>query len=275
MTKFISLGFVLVAAWSAAPPQPADLLSRMRASIEGYAQLAPSLVAREEYVQNMSDSRGKEERRALVSELLMVRLPGSAGWLTFRDVLSVDKRAVDGRQQRLLELLQSPKPDAMAEARRLAGESARFNVGRIVRTLNLPDMALGYLRAAHAARIRFDTPRDDRINGVQATMVRLEEIAGPTILKDVEGRDLKATGRVWIDSAGAVVRTELNVRHREATGRCVVDFVEHATFGMRVPERMTEHYRTADEEITGAATYSDYRRFAISTSAATAKPGLH
>lgn len=275
MAKLISLGVVLVAAWSAAPPQPADLLSRMRASIEDYAQLAPSLVAREDYVQNMSDSRGREERRALVAELLMVRLPGSAGWFTFRDVLSVDKRAVDGRQQRLLDLLQSPKPDAMAEARRLAGESARFNVGRIVRTLNLPDMALGYLRASHAARIRFDKPRDQTLNGVPVTMLRFEESAGPTILKDVEGRDLKATGRAWLDAAGAVVRTELSVRHRDATGRCVVDFAEHATFGMRLPARMTEHYRTADEEITGVATYSDYRRFAISTNAATAKPGLH
>lgn len=165
----------------------------MRASIERYVQRAPSIVAREEYTQNMADSRDRTERRVLVSELLMVRLPGSAGWIAFRDVLSADGKEIGGRQQRLVDLLQSPQPDARAEARRLADESARFNIGRIRRTLNLPDIALRFLGAGHANRIRFERPREEKLDGVSLTVVRFEEFESPTILKDVEGRDLKAT----------------------------------------------------------------------------------
>ena len=252
----------------------------MQASVERYLQHAPSLVAREDYKQSVSfrspdvfAPRGLGQQRLLVSEMLMVRLPKSAGWISFRDVLTVDGTAVSGRQQRLVDLLQSLSPDVVAEARRLANESARFNLGQLRRTLNVPDIALEYLRAGHASRMEFKGPRQQTIEGVAVMVFEFEETKGPTILRDINGRDLKASGRVWIDPAtAAVVRTELKVADRASTGTCVVDFVRHDVMGMYVPHRMTERYRTSREEIDGVATYSDYRRFAISTSETVKKP---
>ena len=94
----------------------------------------------------------------------------AAGWITFRDVLTVNKRPVRDREERLLKLLQSPEPNALTQARKIAQESARFNLGRITRTMNVPDMALEYLQPRHGARIRFETLRDDTIDGRRYAM---------------------------------------------------------------------------------------------------------
>jgi hypothetical protein len=94
----------------------------------------------------------------------------AAGWITFRDVLTVNKRPVRDREERLLKLLQSPEASALAQARRIAQESARFNLGQITRTMNVPDMALEYLQPRHGARIRFETLRDDTIDGRRYAM---------------------------------------------------------------------------------------------------------
>lgn len=282
MTRFISLAAVLSVAWSATPraEQP-DLLAQLRAYVERYLQQAPSLVAREDYKQTVTATMRTADvfsgrtgiERMLVSEMLMVRLPRTAGWISFRDVMSVDGRELDGRQQRLVDLLQSQRPDALAEARRLAGESARYNVGQLTRTLNVPDIALEYLREAQASRIQFEGPRPETIEGVPLMMFRFGEKVGPTILRDGTGRDLKASGRVWIDATtAALIRTELKVSDRGSAGTCVVDFVRNDALGMYVPKRMTERYRTPNQDIDGVAVYSDYRRFAVSTNETISKP---
>ena len=64
-----------------------------------------------------------------------------------------------------MKLLQSPEPGTPAQARRIAQESARFNLGRVTRTMNVPDMALEYLQTRHGARIRFETLRNETIEG--------------------------------------------------------------------------------------------------------------
>lgn len=282
MTRFISLSTVLLVAWTAAAqPPPDDLLARMHAAVEHYYQQAPSLVAREDYKQTITATMRSADvfsgrtgsERLLVSEMLMVRLPRTAGWISFRDVMSVDGRTLDNRQQRLVDLLQSPRPDAIAEARRLAGESARYNLGQLTRTLNVPDVALEFLRTAHKPRMKFEGPRSETIEGAKLMMFRFEETVGPTILRDGTGRDIKASGRVWVDPAtAAILRTELKVTDRGSAGTCVVDFTRNEALGMYVPKRMTERYRTPNQDIDGVATYSDYRRFAVSTNETIGKP---
>ena len=97
------------------------------------------------------------EHQVTTAELLMVMLPGTTGWVSFRDVLTVNKRPVRDHEERLLKLLQSPQSNALEQARRIARESARFNLGSIIRTMNVPDMALEYLQPRHGDRIRFET----------------------------------------------------------------------------------------------------------------------
>ena len=65
----------------------------------------------------------------------------------FRDVFQVDGRAIRDHEDRLMKLVTQPASDSIAQAKRMADESARFNLGSIVRTINMPTLALMFLRS--------------------------------------------------------------------------------------------------------------------------------
>ena len=257
----------------AAAQSAPDAIASVRAFAEQYQREAPSLVAFEEYVQNVTDRRGIAEHQVTTAELVMVRLQSAASWITFRDVLTVNKRPVRDREERLLKLLQSPEASALAQARRIAQESARFNLGRITRTMNVPDMALEYLQPRHGARIRFETLRNETIDGRPVVVLRFSESAGPSIVRNMAGADLLARGRVWAEpDSGAIVRTELLVEDRVSKGTCTVEFRIDPRLGIRVPIKMTERYGMTGETIDAVARYSDFRRFTVSTDEKLTKP---
>ena len=249
-----------------------ELQQRATAYVVVYQQALTSLVANERYVQTLRRERGGGQRRELVSEVAMVRGGAQSEWIMFRDVLEVDGRVMRNREQRLLELLQSPAPDALAAARRIAEESARFNIGRLTRTFNVPDMALSFLRPEHAPRIRYDNVRSEMIDGVRHFVFRFRELRGPTIIRAPQGHDLPGEGRFWVTDQGAIRRTELMLRDRASSGTATVDFRDDAGVGLRVPIAMTESYILPGEFIGGSATYSNFRRFTIQTSEKLTKP---
>jgi len=257
----------------AAAQSAPDAIASVRAFAQQYQREAPSLVAFEEYVQDATDRRGIAEHQVTTAELVMVRLQGAASWVTFRDVLTVNKRPVRDREERLLKLLQSPEPNALTQARKIAQESARFNLGRITRTMNVPDMALEYLQPGHGARIRFEALRNETIEGRPVVVLRFSELAGPSIVRNMAGADLLARGRVWAEpDSGAIVRTELLVEDRVSKGTCTVEFRIDPRLGIRVPIKMTERYGMTGETIDAVARYSDFRRFTVSTDEKLTKP---
>ena len=257
----------------AAAQSAPDAIASVRAFAQHYQREAPSLVALEEYVQDATYQRGRPEHQVTTAELVMVRLPSAAGWISFRDVLTVNKRPIRDREERLLKLLQSPEASALAQARRVAQESARFNLGHITRTMNVPDMALEYLQPRHGARMRFETLRNETIDGRPVVVIRFTESAGPSIVRNLTGADLLARGRVWAEpESGAIVRTELLLQDRSSNGTCIVDFAIDPRIGLRVPIKMTERYSSTGETIDAVARYSDFRRFTISTDEKLTKP---
>jgi hypothetical protein len=250
-----------------------DVIAHVRAFAERYQREAPSLVAHEEYVQTATYRRGAAAHRVTTADLVMVRLPGTEGWISLRDVLTVDKRPVRDRQERLLKLLQSPEPTALAQARRIAQESARFNLGSLTRTMNVPDTAFEYLQPRHGERVRFERLRDETIAGRSVVVIRFRESSGPSILRNLQGGDLLAGGRVWAEpDSGAIVRTELLVDHRASKGTSTVDFGIDPRLGIHVPLKMTERYTMTGETIDAVAKYSDFRRFTVSTAEQLIKP---
>ena len=249
------------------------LLGRVQAFAEQYQRDAPSLVGEEHYRQNVTPTRGTPRHREMMSELVMVRLPGSAGWVMLRDVQVVDKRRLHDREERLLKLLQSPQADALAQASQLARESARFNLGRLTRTVNVPDVAIPYLLPQHTARMQFDGPRSGTIDGAAVAMFRFREVRGPSIVRDPRGGDLLAEGRVWADvESGEIVRTELTLRHQDSIGTNVVDFRVDPRLSIRVPAKMTERYVMRGESIDAVATYRNFRSFVVATTEKLTKP---
>ncbi|MEY4094707.1 MAG: hypothetical protein RLZZ53_1906 [Acidobacteriota bacterium] len=275
---FLLLSAPIASQVASAQSPDADLIQRVRDQVVQLQAQSPSLVAREQYKQTVSyrrtDPFGQQAAsRELLSELLMVRLPGAAGWISFRDVLEVDGRKVGNREQRLVDLLQNPSPTALQQARQLAAESARYNIGNIPRTINLPDIALEFLSARHAGRMTFTVGERVRLGDQPAVMLRFQERTGPSIIRDNTGRDLLLSGRVWVEPASAaLLRTELILRDRSSAGNCVVDFAVDERLKIRVPTRMTERYSASASTIDAVAVYSDYRRFGVSTDEKITKP---
>lgn len=77
----IGAGMTSVAADGRQQTSP-DPLARLRAYVVAYGAELPSLVAEELYVQNHVFA-DRVEKRTTKADLLMARLPGNGGWMTF------------------------------------------------------------------------------------------------------------------------------------------------------------------------------------------------
>jgi hypothetical protein len=205
------------------------------------------------------------DRRELVSDFLLVKLPNTDEWLPFRDVFEVDNRRVRDREDRLSKLFLQPAPTALAQAQRIMEESARYNIGNIQRTINLPVFALEVLRPSTQSRFRFSRGKLDTSVGANVYEVDYREQSSPTLIHGVFGKDLFSHGRFWIEATtGRVLKSELLVDdmtvHASITARYQVD-QEH---DLAVPVDMKEDYKLPNGyRVTGVATYGRFRRFEV------------
>jgi hypothetical protein len=156
--------------------------------------------------------------RHLRSDFLTIR-DDVEGWIGFRDVYEVDGRPVRDRTDRLTKLFLAPHPDSQSQARRIAEESARFNLGgQVSRTINTPLLALQFIRAENQNRSRFNEAGRKISHGSAIRTVDFQEWATPRI---IQTRDSAAArGRLWIDAgSGRITETELFVNTSLDVGR--------------------------------------------------------
>lgn len=273
---------LLIAALTALPAGQPDLrvvMARAGAYVAKYQQDFSLLVADERYLQHVTAAtegeargtprtpggEGADEHRDLVSEFALVRVQGAERtlWLAFRDVVEVDGRAVRDRQERLRRLFLAPPADALAQARAIAFESARYNIGDMVRTVNVPTLALEFLDTAAQKRSRFRKVGEDTAEGGRAWVVSFEERARPALIKTHGGRDVKTKGLAWIDpGTGRLLKTELDPQlHRGRASRIVTTYAPDERLQLWVPVEMTEVYEMESRTLTGTATYTNFRRF--------------
>jgi len=258
---------LLIAALPALPAEQPDLrtvMARAGAYVATYQRDFSLLLADERYDQDVS-SAATAERRVLVSEFALVRVDDGNRtlWLAFRDVVEVDGRAIRDRQERLQRLFLSPPPNALAQARAIALESARFNIGDVVRTVNVPTLALEFLETAGQKRSKFRKTAEETAAGVRAWVVSFEERARPSLIRTPGGRDVRTNGLAWIDPlTGRILKTQLDPQlERGRAARITTDYAPDERLALWVPVRMTEAYETEPATITGEATYTNFRRF--------------
>jgi hypothetical protein len=202
---------------------------------------------------------------------------GPTGWVAFRDVFQVDGRAVRDREERLARVLQNMTPDSLEQARRIAVESARYNLDpdttQIDRTINVPMTALLFLRAANQSRSSFHLGKPERVGGVECVTLQFTERTQPRLIHTAD--DAPAEGRFWLDMAngGRIVKTEIRMQSvRIMTGpvrsQTTVTYARVDTLDVWVPTVMDETYEVANtrEAVTGHATYSDFCQFKVTTS---------
>ncbi len=218
-------------------------------------------------------------QRRLRSDVALVHQPGDE-WLLVRDVFEVDRVPVRDHAERLTQLFLQPAATVDDQVGRIKAESARYNLGDIVRNLNSPLFPLEVLRPSHQGRFRFKraTKRDigtmqlsPDTEGVYRTssqvwVIDYEEVSRPTLIQTGKNgnKDLSAHGRFWIEpTSGRALIAELRVRDQDIDGTIDVSYQSEPLLGLFVPVEMREDYRESGSHITGVASYGNFRQFQV------------
>lgn len=285
----LPVGLLLaVATLPAQSPSLEDVLRRASAYVEGFHQELSGIVAEELYVQQIVNAAGVfgssslTPRRQLKSDLLLVRPAGGDRWVEFRDVFEVDGQPVRDRDERLTRLFLDQSASASQQIQDIIAESARYNIGNIVRTINTPTLALTFLESGMQERFRFrrassgspvvgGTP--GRLTDPDSTVFRTstemwvidyEEVQRGTVIRTPQGRDLPARGRFWIDpDEGIVLMSELVVEDIDLRAAIDVSYQSQPLLGFLVPVEMRERYQARRDRVEGRASYGRFRRFSV------------
>ncbi|HYB96149.1 MAG TPA: hypothetical protein VEC39_14345 [Vicinamibacterales bacterium] len=257
------------------------LASAMRYAVN-YEQRFALLAADEHYVQeihrppnpgsNLSRSNpgggmqggGAINQQVIKSDFLLVQLGGDGeGWMPFRDTYEVKGRKVRNRDERLLKLFTSNDKARFEKAAQYSNEAAKYNLGNVARTINIPTLAMMFLHPRVNERFEFTDGGEENLNGRILRKAVFKEVARPTLIRTSRGRDLALTGFLWIDPFnGTVVKTEMNAADPQVRCQVTVTFRRDQELDLWVPEKMDEYYKAYSglDDILATATYSNVRR---------------
>jgi hypothetical protein len=231
--------------------------------LDTYDRQFSAVVSEERYQQVARTRTTTTATRTLKSDLLLINA-GEAGWLSYRDVFDVDGKAVRDRQPRLYDLFLHPSADSVQQAAKIFDEGARFNIGPVKRTINVPTMALPFLRRENQRRSVFELRDQTTVNGSRTAILQFKEESLPRMIATSD--DSPASGRIWIEIAtGRIVRTELILETRDARAVITVNYAAQPKLGgLWVPVKMDEHYAVGvTGSIDGTATYANFRQFNV------------
>jgi hypothetical protein len=194
-------------------PTLTDVLERVGRYVVQYSEQMGLVIGVEHYTQEAHGvERGGKQittTRTLVSEFALVRVND---WVGFRDVGEVDGAPVRERTDRIRTIFNESPATALAQWRRIADESARFNIGSIQRNFNTPTVALFFIQPANQGRFRFKKAGQETIDGVPVWKVQYEEKTRPTIIRTSSGENRPVAGMLWVDpSNGRIFRTAMTI----------------------------------------------------------------
>lgn len=287
MVRTAVVAILAAAVLRAQEPTLDDVLARAAVYVSRYQQQLRGLVAEETYRQNVMStapgrnigpgarSRQTREGRELKSDLLLVKLSDENFWMQFRDVFEVDRKPVRDRDQRLYKLFVEAKIDARAQAETIQQESARYNLGPIMRTINVPIMALLFFERNVQPIVKFEQGKAGNVRRFEGLadaaaiwMIEYRETQKGTMVKGANNKDIPSHGRVWLDSSnGRVLQTELISEDTDLRADINVTYKVEPGLDLLVPGEMREIYviRRNDTRIDGRATYGRFRQFTVTT----------
>jgi hypothetical protein len=218
--------------------------------------------AYEQSVRNPLADAANGSRRAIRSEVLFMTLADIPDLVFVRTVLVVNGRKVPDSTERLDRLFNDPPANPSAYLMQLKQESARFNIGAVLRTTGDPAFALRFLDPKIVPRFVFTRAGVERIGVYDAVKLAFAEQDYPTLIA-VNGINVPASGDVWVNAAdGTLLRTNVKVSTPDGNASVTVDFQRDARLQQWVPSRMAEVYGAGTtQETRCTATYSNYRRF--------------
>jgi hypothetical protein len=266
----------VVALAASGRAQSADLdalLDKAGEYVADYERSFVGVVAEETYRQQVRvpggsrDLRGfpvdaTTQRRDLRSDVLLVRAPAGDRWLQFRDVFEVDGKPVRDRDERLTKLFLQPSADAQRQELDIATASARYNIGGVNRTVNLPVLALTVLEAKSRPWFAFRIAKRSRAT---VELEFKEEERGRTMIHGNDDQPMPAHGRFTIEAdTGRVLASTLGTETPTLRAQIEVSYAPEPSIGMLVPREMRETYTLKDGSVTeGRATYAKIRRYQV------------
>jgi hypothetical protein len=264
----VLIGVAIVSAGVLAAPAPqdvplSDLLTRMGQYVEAFERDLATVVSEEVYEQTVAAQEPlPAEQRRMKSEVLLTKT-GEMGWIAFRDVIEVDGTPLTDRADRLLQLFLKPTGDTRAQISRIMEESAKYNLGWVRRTINVPTMVLQFAKPGEQKRSEFRRGVAAKAGHLIVREVRFTERAMPRVIQTRD--NAAASGYFWVEEAtGRIVRTELKISTGSTTSVIGVSYGHQPKLDLWLPVLMSERYTTPRQPaITGRAIYSNFRRFDV------------
>jgi hypothetical protein len=265
-----------------APPPVEDLLANAAAYVEQFEKDFAFVVSDEDYQQRIGirpiGMLPPDKVRITRAEVVFLWLPHEQLWLTARNVRTLNGKNVAGSETAVQEAL-ADDGGRVARLRQLRAQSARYNIGPMLRNFNDPTLTLQFVGARLQSRFSWAVEERETIDGHQTWRLKFTERQRPSLIRRGT-EELPATGRMWVEaSSGRIHKTRLDVTDKELRARAILDvtFERDDRLGMLVPNRMEENYeqeqsaglgvitrRGPSEPIKAVATYSNFRRFETS-----------
>lgn len=249
-------------------PELTLLVAKVREYLAAYVREFSNVVAEEDYWQDQPRGwRGGPKNRQLRSDLLIVKTDSDVGWIQYRDVFEVDGKPVRDRESRVQKLFLENPLTAPDRATEISDESSRYNVGTLGRTINLPVLALALLGPSRIAGLAFERKGEEVVEGVRTVRLNYEERGRPTLILQTTTRDdAPSSGTLWVEPAtGRIIKTLLKVKALQTEASMTVTYRPGGNTGIWVPALMEEDYVVDNYQITGKATYKNFRSFNVST----------
>ena len=245
-----------------------DFLVRVGDYITRYEERFANIIGQEDYTQRLtrpSESLAIIQMKTRSGILLVWSEPDQA-WVTFRDTYRVYDKELRQRDDRLQKLFLAGSPDL----RRIADESARYNLGNVTRNFNVPALVLSFLRPDNQAGFKFKVGKPKKSDGRKLVKVEFREQQSPTLIQSKE-MDLPAKGyfRAALET-GAIFETYLVVGGKSRDipqARITVQYQFNPELDLMVPVEMREKYEYPLhpywDRIDCTATYSNFRKFSV------------
>ena len=255
--------------------QLANVLQRATEYVTQYEAELGNLIGSEEYVQNAAwlgntgfgyPRIGKRSQRRLSSDFLIIQV--GPEWAALRKVNRIDGVKVNETEPALEDAFDNSPEGNSTRLLVMKAESTGYNLGDIIREINLPTFALKVLHKSDVSRFAFERTGSSKIEGIQTWAIRFREQTGPTLVVGGKDQPLYSTGTLWIDpDSGRVLRTEFLVENAYAPSRVkgaiIVRYAEGKNVKMLVPSLMDEHYETEFNTVDCRAFYTNFRPFEV------------
>jgi hypothetical protein len=256
---------VATVAGSMGAPQavPATVVvQRAGQYVEGYERAFSAIVSEEHQVQKLIRADGRVRQvRDLKSDFLLVKV--GDGTQAFRDVIEVDRKPVRNRTDRLRKLFLDTPKAAVEQARAIAKESERHNIG-LQRTGNSPLLPLMFLRPALASGFRF--------SATEGTLT-FQEVRIPSVLGQRSAGmrfNLMSKGTFTLEpESGRVLAAEFTAEGPPPTWATslAVRYSLDKNLSLMVPVDVRERYwrpdNPKDDRLEVNSTYTNFRRFEV------------